>query len=81
MEARMPAVSQATSARGIRQGEADPNVVQQLMFNRILAYLRPLWVDHVTVTGFDVKTGTIEANLAGVNFVVNVSLGAKQGPP
>jgi hypothetical protein len=52
----------------------DPRVVQQLMFNRILAYLRPLWVDHVTVTGFDATTGTIEANLAGVTFVVNISL-------
>jgi hypothetical protein len=28
----------------------------------------------VTVTGFDAKTGTIEANLAGVTFIVNVSL-------
>ena len=55
--------------------------MQQLMFNRILAYLRPLRVDHVTVTGFDVKTGTIEASLAGVNFVVNVSLGEKKGAP
>ena len=28
----------------------------------------------MTVTRFDAKTGTIEANLAGVNFIVNVSL-------
>lgn len=70
----MPAVSQAALARGIRQGEADPDVVRQLMFNRILASLRLLWVEHVTVTKFDAETGTIEANLAGVNFVVNVSL-------
>ena len=53
--------------------------MQQLMVNRILAYLRPLWVDHVTVTGFDAKTGTIEASLAGVNFVVNVGLGELPG--
>jgi len=74
MEARTPAVAQTASAAGTRQGQADPRVVQQLMFNRILAYLRPLWVDHVTVTGFDATTGTIEANLAGVTFVVNISL-------
>jgi hypothetical protein len=74
MEARKPAVPETPSAGGTRQGQADPCVVQQLMFNRILAYLEPLWIDHVTVTRFDAKTGTIEANLAGVNFIVNVSL-------
>jgi hypothetical protein len=74
MEARKPAVPQTASVGRTRQGQADPTVVKQLMFNRILAYLRPLWIDHVTVTRFDAKTGTIEANLAGVNFIVNVSL-------
>ena len=61
-------------------GKAVPSVVQQLMFNRILAYLRPMWVDHVTVTGFDPKTSTIEGNLAGVTFIINVTLGEKPGP-
>jgi hypothetical protein len=79
MECRKPTIPQTASAQGIRQGEADPRVVQQLMFNRILAYLRPLWVDHVTITGFDAKAGTIEASLAGVNFVVNVSLEQPDG--
>jgi len=74
MEARKPAVPQTASAGRKRQGEADPRLVQQLMFNRILAYLRPLRIDHVTITRFDAKTSTIEANLAGVNFIVNVSL-------
>ena len=58
----------------MEQGEPDPRVVQQLMFNRILASVRLLAVDQVTVTGFDVTTGTIEGTLAGVSFVVNVSL-------
>ena len=80
METRKPAISQTASAQAMRQGEADPSVVQQLMFNRILAYLQPLWIDHVTVTKFDAKTGTIEASLAGVNFVVKVSLGKRPGP-
>jgi hypothetical protein len=70
----MSAVPHKASTGGIRQCEVDPRVVQQLMFNRILAYLRPLWVDHVTVTWFDATTGTIEANLAGVTFLVNISL-------
>ena len=47
------------------QGDANPSVVQQLMFNRILAYVRLLSVDHVNVTGFDPKTGSIEGSLAG----------------
>jgi hypothetical protein len=63
------------------QSEANPNVVQQLMFNRILAYVRLLSVDHVNVTGFDTKTGSIEGSLAGVSFIVNVALGAKRDPP
>ena len=58
----------------MKEAQVHPRVVHQLMFNRILAYLRPLWIDHVTVTRFDAKMGTIEANLAGVNFIVNVSL-------
>jgi hypothetical protein len=74
MEARKPAVRQTASVGSTRQGKPDPSVVKQLMFNRILEYLRPLWIDHVTVTRFDAETGTIEANLAGVNFIVNVSL-------
>ena len=74
METRVPVVPHKASTGGIRQSGVDPRVVQQLMFNRVLAYLRPLWIDHVTVTGFDATTGTIEANLAGVPFVVNISL-------
>jgi hypothetical protein len=54
--------------------ETNADLVQQLMFNRILAYVRLLSVDHVTVAGFDPKTGTVEATLAGVNFVVRVTL-------
>jgi len=48
--------------------------VQQLMFNRILSAVRRLSVDGVTVTRFDHETGTLEGNLAGVNFVVNISI-------
>ena len=59
---------------GMEQGDADPAVVQQLMFNRILAAVRLLSIDHVTVTGFDPETGDIQGTLAGVNFVVKVSL-------
>jgi hypothetical protein len=70
----MPAVPHKTSTGGIRKCEVDPRVVQQLMFNRLLAYLRPMRVDHVTVTGFDATTSTIEATLAGVTFVVNISV-------
>jgi hypothetical protein len=61
------------------QAEADPSVVQQLMFNRILAFVRTLSVDQVTVAGYDAETGTLEGSLAGVNFVVNVSLGEAGG--
>ena len=55
--------------------EADPRVVQQLMSNRILSFMRSLSVDGVTVTGFDARTGTFACCLAGVNFVVSISLG------
>jgi hypothetical protein len=48
--------------------------VQQLMFNRILSALRLSSVDGVTITRFDARTGTLEGNLAGVTFVVNVSI-------
>jgi hypothetical protein len=58
----------------MKAAETNANVVQQLMFNRILAYVRLLSVDHVTVADFDPNTGTVEATLAGVNFVVKVSL-------
>jgi hypothetical protein len=54
--------------------DADPRIVQQLMFNRILSYVKLLSVEGVTVAGFDAKTGTLVGSLAGVNFVVNVSL-------
>jgi hypothetical protein len=57
----------------MKQGEADPNVVQQLMFNRILAFVQSY--EHVTVAAFDAQRGTLEGILAGVNFVINVSLG------
>lgn len=59
---------------GMREGEADPRVIQQLMFNRILSYVRLLSVDGVTVVGFDAKTGTLACSLLGVNLVVNVNL-------
>ena len=58
----------------MNQGEAYPDVVHQLMFNRMLAAVRLLWVDHVAVTAFDVETGTIEGVLGGVNFVVSVKV-------
>jgi hypothetical protein len=60
----------------MRQGEA-AGVVQQLMFNRILTFLRNLSCEQVTLAGFDAKTGTIEGNLAGINFVVNIGLAEK----
>jgi hypothetical protein len=74
MELRKSAVPQTASSHAIRRGESEPCVVQQLMFNRILAFLRLLWVDKVTVTAFDAKTCTIEGSLAGVNFVVYVNV-------
>ena len=58
------------------EGEAPPSVVQQLMFNRLLACMRLAEIDHVTISGFDAKTGTINGKLAGVNFVVSVSASA-----
>jgi hypothetical protein len=54
--------------------QAEPRVVQQLMFNRMVSSVRLLSVDGVTIAGFDAKTGTIACSLAGVNFVVTVSL-------
>jgi len=50
------------------------------MFNRIVTFVRYLSCEQVTMAGFDAKTGTIAGSLAGVNFVVNVSLGEKRGP-
>ena len=60
--------------RRMEHGGLDPKVVQQLMFNRILALLRSLSVDQVTVLDADRERGTVECSLAGVNFVVDVSL-------
>lgn len=60
---------------GKTEGEADQSVVRQLMFNRILAHMRLLWVDGVSVTGFDAETGTVRCSLTGVKVVVSVSLG------
>jgi hypothetical protein len=57
----------------VEEGELHPSVVQQLMFNRILACVRLLAIDHVSIARFDAKTGIIEGSLAGVNFVVNVN--------
>ena len=59
---------------GVKQAEFDPSVVQQLMFNRILGFVRSLWDERVIITGWDAKTGTLEGSLAGVDFVVNVRL-------
>ena len=56
------------------KAQADPRVVQQLMFNRILSYVQLLSVEGVAVAGFDAKTGTLACSLAGVNFVVRVNL-------
>ena len=58
----------------MKQGQPHPRVVQQLMFNRILSFVRLLSIDGVTIAGFDAKTGTLVCSLAGVNFVVEVSL-------
>ena len=57
------------------QAQADPRVVQQMMFNRILSYVQLLTVEGVTVAGFDANMGILMCSLAGVNFVVRVSLG------
>jgi hypothetical protein len=58
----------------MEQPEADPDVIQQLMFNRILLFMRSLSYEGVTVAGFDASTATLACSLAGVNFAVNVSL-------
>ena len=58
----------------MEQGAADPRVVQQLMFNRTLSFVRSLSVEGVTVVGLDATTGTLACSHAGVNFVVSVSL-------
>jgi hypothetical protein len=55
--------------------------VQQLMFNRILQALRVAAIDGVTITRFDAETGTLVGNLAGVNFVVNVSIEPRMAAP
>jgi hypothetical protein len=57
----------------MKQDALHPSVVQQLMFNRILACVRLLSIDHVIIESFDAEAGTIEGSLAGVNFVVNVN--------
>ena len=54
--------------------QADPRVVQQLMFNRILSCVRLSSVDGVTVVGLDANKGTLACNLAGVDFLVSVSV-------
>ena len=53
----------------------DPSIVQQLMFNRVLAFVHSLRCEHVTVARYDAEAGTVEGFLAGVKFVVNVRLG------
>jgi hypothetical protein len=62
----------------VKEAEFDPRVVQQLMFNRILSYVRLLAVEGVTVAGFDAKMGTLVCSLAGVSFVVSISLGESE---
>jgi hypothetical protein len=44
------------------------------MFNRILRSVRLWSIDGVTITRFDPTTGTLEGKLAGVTFVVNVTV-------
>jgi len=56
------------------QDQPDPRVIQQLMFNRILSHVRLLWVEGVTVVGFDAKTSTLVCSLAGVSLEISVSL-------
>jgi len=58
----------------MKQAETDPSIVQQLMFYRILSFVQSLSCEQVIVAGYDVRAGILEASLAGVNFVVNVSL-------
>ena len=62
----------------MEQAQADPRVVQQLMFNRILSFVRSLSYEGVAVASHDAKTGTLACSLAGVNFVVGVSLREQQ---
>jgi len=50
----------------MEQGAADPRVVQQLMFNRTLSFVRSLSVEGVTVVGLDATTGTLACSHAGV---------------
>jgi hypothetical protein len=64
-----------------RQPGAHPRVVQQLMFNRILSYVRLLSVDGVTVSGFDAKTSTLACTLAGVSVSIRVTLEDAEPPP
>jgi hypothetical protein len=59
--------------RGVTQEEVDPQVVQQLMFNRMVAFVRSLPYEGVTVANLDARTGTFEGSLFGVTFVVSVS--------
>jgi hypothetical protein len=65
----------------MKEAEADPHVVQQLMFNRLLSFVRLLWVDGVTIAGFDAEAGTVACSLAGVSFVVGVNLREVEPPP
>lgn len=58
----------------MKQADTDPSIVQQLMFYRILSFVQSLSDEQVTVAGYDVRAGILEASLAGVSFVVNVSL-------
>jgi hypothetical protein len=58
----------------MEQAQADPSVVQQLMFNRILSFVKLLSVEGVTVVGADARGGTLTCSLAGVNFLVSVIL-------
>jgi len=56
----------------VTQEEVDPQVVQQLMFNRMVAFVRSLSYVGVTVANLDAQTGTLKGSLLGVSFVVNV---------
>jgi hypothetical protein len=58
----------------VKQVQLHARVVQQLMFNRILTFVRLLSIDGVTVAGFDAKSGALACSLAGVNLVVEVTL-------
>jgi hypothetical protein len=58
----------------MEQPEADPDVVRQLMFNRVLSFVRSLSYEGVTVADFDAQMGTLACSLAGVGFTVSVNL-------